>query len=239
MNKIFLIFAALFSITSSGQRIGEKLIQGKIVIESGSLAGVNIVNLVNEKSTISDNEGNFSILAKADDLLVFTSVNLEYYRKIIEEEDLKSDRIVIKMKLKITELNEVVVNKNPQINAINLGISPRGIKKYTPAERRLHTATSTPIDALLNLMSGRTTMLKKEIEVEKKERSLVLFSALFDDNFFTKKLKIPTDYIKGFQYYCIEDTKVAEALKTKNKTRIEFILLPYATKYLETISNNK
>jgi hypothetical protein len=42
-------------------------------------------------------------------------------------------------------------------------------KKYTPAERKLYTATSGGgIDGLLNTISGRKAMLKKEIIVEKK-----------------------------------------------------------------------
>lgn len=224
---------------SFGQTVGEKILHGKIVAETGLVAGVNIVNLVNEKSTTSDSNGNFFILAKADDLLVLSSVNLEYQRRIIDEDDLKSDQIIIKMTSKITQLEEVIVNKYPEINAVSLGISAKGIKKYTPAERRLYTANSTPGDALLNLLSGRTAMLKKEIEVEKKERSLVLFEALFEDDFYTKNLKIPANYVKGFQYYCIEDAKISEVLKSKNKTKIEFLLIPLAKKYNEMISDLK
>ena len=221
---------------SFGQTAGEKLIHGKIIVESSNAAGVTVINIVNEKSTKSDSNGEFFILAKADDLLVFSSLNLEYHRKIIEEEDLKSDVIIIKMTAKITELEEVIVNRHPEVNAVSLGISSKGIKKYTPAERRLYTANSTPGDALLNLMSGRTAMLKKEIEVEKKERLLMLFSSLFDDAFFTQTLKIPADYIKGFQYHCVEDKKIAEELLTKNKTKIEFLIVPLAVKYNEIIS---
>ena len=118
-----------------GQTTGEKLLHGKIIVESGTVGGVTIINLVNEKTAISDGDGEFSILAKADDLLVFSSVNLEYYRRIIEAEDLKPQVLTIKMTAKITELEEVIVNKHPEINAVSLGISPKGIKHYTPAER--------------------------------------------------------------------------------------------------------
>jgi hypothetical protein len=82
-------------------------------------------------------------------------------------------------------------------------------------------------------------MLKKEIEVEKKERSLVLFEALFENDFYAKNLKIPVDYVKGFQYYCIEDAKISEVLKSKNKTKIEFLLIPLAKKYNEMVSDLK
>ncbi len=248
-NNTLNLFLILLCRISFGQTAGEKILHGKIVVESGYVAGVTIINLVNEKSAISDGNGEFYILAKAEDLLVFSSVNLEYHRRQIEEEDLKQDIIIIKMTAKVVELDEVIVNKHPGINAVSLGISPEGIKKYTPAERRLKTAGdfkpiqllgilggSLPVDPILNAISGRTTMLKKELEVEKKEYLLTLFGSIFDDNYFTKTLKIPSDYVKGFQYYSIEDKKLAEALKSKNKTKIEFLIVPLAAKFNEIIT---
>jgi hypothetical protein len=230
------LFLLLCQITF-GQTTGEKIIHGKIIVVSGTIEGVTIINLVNEKSSTSDSNGDFFILAKADDLLVLSSVNLEYHRKIIEEDDLKQEVLIIKMTSITTELEEVIVNKHPEINAVSLGISPKGIKKFTPAERRMYTATSTLGDALLNSMSGRTAMLKKEIEVEKKYNLLAKIDALFEEDFYTKKLKIPADYIKGFQFYCVEDDKLATALRSKNKTMIMFLIVPLALKYKEIITN--
>ena len=231
---MFLLF--LFFQMTFGQIVGEKLIHGKIVVESGNVGGVTIINLVNEKTTVSDGNGDFFILAKADDLLVFSSMNLEYYRRIIEDEDLKAEVLTIKMTAKITELEEVIVNKHPEINAVSLGISAKGIKQYTPAERKLYTANSTPVDALLNLMSGRTAMLKKGIEVEKKEHLLAKINILFENDYYTNTLKIPTDYIKGFQYYCVDDEKFATSLRSKNKTMAMFLIVPLAVKYNEIIA---
>jgi hypothetical protein len=235
-NNTLMLFLFLFCQITFGQTVGEKLLHGKIVVESGNVGGVTIINLVNEKTAISDGNGDFFILAKAEDLLVFTSVNLEYYRRIIEEDDLKPEVLNIKMTAKITELEEVIVNKHPEINAVSLGISAKGIKQYTPAERRLFTANSTPVDALLNLMSGRTAMLKKGIEVEKKEYLLAKIDILFEDDYYINTLKIPTDYVKGFQYYCVEDEKFATSLRSKNKTMTMFLIVPLAEKYNEIIA---
>lgn len=251
-NNTLKLFLFLLCQNSFGQTVGEKLVHGKIIVESHPIAGVTIINLVNEKSAVSDSNGEFFILAKADDLLVFTSINLEYYRRQIDEEDLKQDLLIIKMTAKITELEEVIVNKHPEINAVALGISPKGIKKYTPAERRLKTAGdfkpiqllgilggSMPVDPILNAISGRTTMLKKELEVEKKEHLLMLLNSLYDETYYTKKLKIPLDYIKGFQYYSVEDENFAKSLKSKNKTLIMFLIVPLAQKYNQIISDEK
>jgi hypothetical protein len=41
--------------------------------------------------------------------------------------------------------------------------------------------------------------------VEKKERLMYRLEYLFGDKYYVETLKIPQDYIRGFQYYCIED----------------------------------
>jgi hypothetical protein len=235
-SKIILYVLGLFCQIAFCQTAGEKLIHGKIVVESGAMSGVSVINLVNEKSTVSDNNGDFYILAKAEDLLVFSSVNLEYYRRIIEEKDLKPEVLIIKMTSKITELEEVIINKHPEINAVALGISPKGIIQRTRAEKRLDAANTMPIAALINLMSGRTEQLKKEIEVEKKELLLAKMGNLYSDKYYIKTLKIPSEYIKGFQYYIVENERFTTVLKSKNKTQIEFEMVSLAEKYNEIIA---
>ena len=246
MNKILLLF--LFCQVTFCQTAGEKLLHGKIVVESGAAGGVTIINLVNEKTAISDGDGNFFILAKAEDLLVFSSVNLDYYRRIIEDEDLKLEVLNIKMTAKITELAEVIVNKHPEINAVSLGISPKGIVHRTQMERKLYTAGdfkpihllnllggSLQVDPILNAINGRTAMVKKSIEVENKERLLRYIGALFDDDYYTNTLKIPATYIKGFQYYCIEKEDFVASLRSKNKAMIKLLIVPLAEKYNKII----
>ena len=88
-------------------------------------------------------------------------------------------------------------------------------------------------------MTGRTAMLKKEVEVEKKEFVLQKLETLFEPNFFVDKLKIPTEYVKGFWYYVAEDKRFVNALNNKNKTMATFILGELATQYLEIIKTEK
>ena len=83
----------------------EKMIHGRIMADSAVVKGVNVVNLVNEKSTVTNEKGDFFILAKAEDVLVFSASHLEFKRKLIQEEDLKATIISINMIPKITELN--------------------------------------------------------------------------------------------------------------------------------------
>jgi len=209
-----------------GQPI-EKLLHGIIVADDASVSGVDVVNLANEKVTFTNVKGEFFILAKADDILVFSSMTLEMKRMLVDEDDLKSEMITITMTPKINELNEVIVKKNA---AEGISIIP-GQKQYTPAERKLYTASSGLLDAPLNWLSGRTEMLKKEIVVERKERLLNKVGVLYEDKYYIQTLKIPEIYIDDFQRYLIEDKEFTAALKVKNRTMMLFLISKLAVNY--------
>ncbi|WP_245891677.1 hypothetical protein [Flavobacterium faecale] len=195
---------------------------------------VNEVNVINEttKATTSSNElGQFTITAKVGDLLVFTAVNIITVNKKITKQDIVSGFIDVFANLKTFPLDEVVIQESA-ISAESLGIIPANQKKYTAAERKLYTATSGGgIDGLLNTISGRKAMLKKEIIVESKETAFNRLIYLFEDDYYINKLKIPLDYIKGFQFYCVEDSELVSAVKSKNNTLIKFLMVNLAAKY--------
>lgn len=237
-NHLLILFLVLVQI-SFGQTSSAKEILGQVFEQSSSVEGVNIINNNTQVTAVTDENGMFSIVVKEGDVLVFSSVNLEPLKRRISVEDLSSPLIQIKMTAKQIELREIVVNDNAGINAENLGIIPHGQKSYTPAERKLYTAKSTSIDKILNGISGRTAMLKKEVNVEKKEMLFRKLEYLFDENYYTERLKISLEDIKGFQLYCVEDSEFAVSLNSKNKTMSMFLITELARKYLKILENEK
>lgn len=215
---------------------------GKVNSDMSNLEGIYVINLNNENAAITDTKGYFSIKANVGDNLLFSSVQFKSVNKIISTEDL-SNLFFVNMHPIMNELREVVV-KRPSVSAESLGIIPYGQKKYTPAERKYAAASSgrlnpMGLDPLLNYFSGRTAMLKKELEVEKKEGYLVQLENLFDKNHYVNTLHIPSDYVKGFLYFAVENPKFTRVLKTKNRTSIEFLMSELAVQYKEIIKANK
>ena len=222
---VLLLFFSTFSLWSQDRN--EKLLQGIIAADDALLSGIDVVNLGNEKVTVTNSKGEFFILAKADDILVFSSKSLEMRRLLIDEDDLKLATITVNMYPKINELDEVIVKKNA---AEGVSIIP-GQKQYTPAERKLHTATSGLLDAPISWMSGRTAMLKKEVVVERKERLLDKIGILYEDKYYIETLKVPEIYIDDFQRYIIDDKEFTTALKVKNRTMMLFLISKLAVNY--------
>lgn len=230
------------------------IINGKISANTSDLGGVYVINAQTEAMTTTDDSGAFSIAAKEGDTLVFSSIQFKENRVLLTADNFSDLHFAVKLSMVMHQLQEVVVRNYNGINATSLGIIPQGQKRYTEAERKLHTATalnaqanagtmaggSVSADPLFNFLSGRTAMLKKEVVVEKKEAFMKLLERMFSIDHFVNRLQIPLEYVKGFEYYAVDNDKFTVILNSKNKTSTEFLLAELAVKYKEIIaSENK
>jgi hypothetical protein len=154
---------------------------------------------------------------------------------------------LVTLSSKTIDLNEVIINTNT-ITAEKIGIIPENQKKYTPAERRLKTAGdfkpihllsilggTLPLDPIINKISGRTKRLKKELEIEKKERLLSQLKSLFNDDFYVINLKISKIYINAFRFFCIENQFIISYLTSRNQQLLELSMSELAA----TFNNNR
>jgi len=241
-QNYLLVIVFFFSAVAFQAQSQEQLFRARISAADSSVDGINIVNLISKKYARTNSEGFFSIGAQAGDLLVITAVNLEVHRYLVDADDF-SDVVQISMIPKVTTLDEAVVNQYTHINAEALGIIPKGQRKYTPAERRLQTAGdfkpihllgilggSLPVDPIINAITKRTAMLKKELAVETNERLLAQLDS-FGDQYFTERLSISSELVDGFKRYAVEDPALQTALMTRNKEMVEFRLSFLAANY--------
>ena len=237
MIKRLLPFFMFFSLLGWAQ--SDTIIKGKVVSTSSSLEGIHILNLNKGIGIATDDRGYFAIRVAIGDTLQFSAIHLIATKHIIEKDDFGENLLFVEMKSKLNELEEVTIVQYKNINAVSLGIIPKNQKTYTPAERKLKAAsemsigTIISIDPLLNWISGRTRMLKKEVEVEKNEFLIDATSDYYQKEYFTDVLKIPEDYVDGFLFYVVENSRFVTAMKDKNKTMATFILSELAVEYLK------
>jgi len=242
------IFLILFFTQLHGQTSALTLLKGKIASQIKELGSVNIVNLRSESDTATDYNGNFSMFVIQGDTLKVSGVQIVSKKVVVSEKDLLKQLYVINVESNMIPLDEVEIKNYPNINAVSLGILQKPAKVYTPAERKLRTAEELhwyspllipvggmSVDGMINAISGRTAMLKKELQIERKELLLKKIENTYEEKYFLEKLKIPKEYLKGFWYYAVEDEKLVQAIKAKNKIETEFIFSDLAVKYLEII----
>lgn len=245
---LFLFFAPTFVQSQS-----LSLLKGKITSQIKELNEVNISNLRSESNTVTDKNGSFSMFVKIGDTLQFSGLQVVTKKVVIDENDVLKKLYVVTVQAKVIPLEEVEIKQYPNINAVSLGILQKPAKKYTPAERRLKTAAdfdptanaglmmggSIGLDPIINAITGRTAMLKKELKIERKEYLLQKIEYLFKEEYFTENLKIPKEYVRGFWYYAVEDSKLTEAINSNNKMMARFIFSDVASKYLELLNTKQ
>lgn len=236
---------------AKGQQQKEIMISGTVILNNKGIEGVLIKNESSNETTNSDTDGHFTIKCQLGDILHFSSISVETKRKKITKSEYQSTTLSVTLSSKTIDLNEVIINTNT-ITAEKIGVIPENQKKYTPAERRLKTAGdfkpihllsilggTLPLDPIINKITGRTKKLKKELEIEKKERLLERLKTLYKDDFYVMNLKIPKTYIDSFRYFCIENQYLVSYLTSGNKQLLELSMNELAVTFNKKLSSEE
>ncbi|MGV3460036.1 MAG: hypothetical protein ACO1N9_06235 [Flavobacterium sp.] len=218
---------------------------GKVTSTLDDLEGIYVINKSAGDLTVTTGKGGyFTIPVAVGDVLLFSSITFVAKEITITKEDLANEVLFVQLEFMVRELDEVTITQYKNLNSEALGLVPSGQKRYTPAERKLATAADMRMnpmgfDPLINWISGRTAMLKKELKVEKKERLMEKINYIYTEEQIINEFKIPEEYVQGFIYYIVEDTEFAAALRAKNDTMARFLLNGLSVQYREIIADAK
>jgi len=110
MIKKYLFYLVLSIGTFSfSQGLERKTLIGKVIADSLEVENLTVYNLSSKTGVITDIKGNFSIKARPLDTLYIQGLAYESKHYILAEKDFWVSVLEIKLHIKITELNEVVV----------------------------------------------------------------------------------------------------------------------------------
>ncbi|RYZ98441.1 MAG: hypothetical protein EOO68_13775 [Moraxellaceae bacterium] len=248
MNRIFTFLAFFAFICVHAQT--RKPVQGRITI--GSLIATNdevgIKNLQTKKTTATSSGGYFTIEARVADTLLLTSNEFQPVKYVLSALDISQDLVELKVNTTATQLNQVTVESRP--SSRSMGLEPEDKKIYTPAERKLKRSktaavqrdgdkayTAIATDRVINAVSGQTAQAKKEVATEKKEMVVAKLSETYPNDYYISNLKIPAEYVKGFQFYAAEDEQFVKVVEVGTPEDIDFAVSKMATQYLKTLKD--
>jgi len=236
-NKLSAVLFFLITFVAFSQQ--RQTVLGRVVTGDDGVGGVFVINKTSGVEFKTDYKGYFNLTAKAGDRIVVYSPKIIVREFALTAESLQVSPYIISVNYNSYELDEVVINKYSHINSEALGIVPKGQKRYTVAERRLYTAsamivgTVVGLDPIINAISGRTRMLKKAYETEKKEGVVGSVNGLYNEEQLIRDYKIPRELVNGFIYYLAENEDYVRAVKAKNKAYIDFLTMELSKKYLK------
>jgi hypothetical protein len=111
LSQIKFVVFFLFLIVQISFSQSEIVYKGKILCNNFPIENIEIINLNSEKSVFSNSAGEFSIVAKSEDIVVFASKLYEVKRITVQPENLNNPLQIISLIKKPEELKEVIVTK--------------------------------------------------------------------------------------------------------------------------------
>ncbi|OYQ44832.1 hypothetical protein CHU92_02310 [Flavobacterium cyanobacteriorum] len=247
-KKYILYLILLLAVAAEAQE--RKPVKGLVYAGNAGIADVLVVNFTGQSETRTDNTGRFTLSLQVGDLIIISGSSIETKKIRFTPDLINNSLLQLEVALTGEVLEEVVINRS-RVSSESLGI-PMG-KKYTPAERRLRTASnldptlgagtmtgfSVSFDAILNAINGRTARLKKEVAIEKKEFALQKLNGLYTDDFYIEKYGLKAEQVNGFKYFAVENEEFVAILNGGNTTQTEFGLTLLAEQYIERSKNEK
>ncbi|WP_310992685.1 carboxypeptidase-like regulatory domain-containing protein [Aequorivita marina] len=233
-----LVFASL--VFASGTLYSQReSLEGKVSTSSNlDVEGINIYNLSSSKGTITDKDGRFYIAVRTNDTLSISAIHIEETTLVIGEEQLKTKKISINLSEKMNKLSTVTLRRpltgylgsdaniipiEAPITATSIGLPNADLKLPSKVARQLYAANSGPVDALINMISGRTKMLKKHLEFQKTNALTLALLDKFPETFFIDGLKIDKLEVYSFLFFCEADPDYQKTMKQSTITIIEFL----------------
>lgn len=194
----------------------EKVLNGKVLSQNVLLPNVEVINKTAKISTKTNALGEFSILVRPKDSLLFFSKNYFFTRLRVKQQNIDQNNIVINMILKPEELDEIVITtiKLPHVGVAdeNSTIIPRG----PVTNQFMNNGTITNGADLMEIFNlfrkkGKKDKFKfNELDFKK------LAEATVPLDFFTNDLKLKPEEKELFLQFCDADPQAKILVQQKN-----------------------
>jgi hypothetical protein len=200
------LLSALILFTS--QFSFSQTIKGKVVFNNYAIPKVEVINASTKTVAVSDENGEFSIIAKTNDILVFVSKEHQIKKTTINPKLFTKDELVVELILKAEELNEVVITNMPSIKISknekweqgkldDIGVQKRGEKLRTGV---YDGSIENGMTKIIRLFGSRNKALP-EIEFSTVAKNS------YEQKFYLETLKLKANEIELFLQFCEADPK--------------------------------
>jgi len=165
---LFLISLPAFAQKSEPRQI----LHGKIVADSLGVDNINVNNISSRIGAVTDEKGLFTLYARANDTLVFSSVSFRTAQLVLKESDFSQAQLAIKLNTNVIVLDELVilptrmigdlntVSKNTKTNTITSGVQEVDLKstyteiKFKPVEYKVDEVVNGALPGSMHPLRG-------------------------------------------------------------------------------------
>lgn len=213
----------------------EKLISGKVSCQGDFIKGVDVINFNSKKNTTTTEFGDFFLIAKANDVLVFISEAYLDKQIIVTQNEIDKNNLVISLIKKPIELKEVEITKTMslKVDANYNDFNSIKLEKQQARPTNGSVYTGEIVNGMdfveIGKMIGRLFKSKAPKSKPKKKQEKIEFKdyakSNFNESFFSKTLALTPDEIHRFLEYCEADPNSKTIIEKNDELSIlEFLL---------------
>lgn len=238
MRYFVVFFFTLLSLTAFSQEDGRTEISAKIIDDATMLpiSGVNVINVNTVKGTVTDLQGDFEILAKANDTLHVSIIGYTSLKVRVTGDWIKlKGNTKIPLTPRAYTLEEVVVNKynltgylaidaklapvkdNYRYSIAGLPAGYEGGDRSPGAFRRVVSAIFNPADLLHNIFGKKSSEMRRLREIKKDDTVRNALATKFDRETLAALLGVSKDEIPEILERC---NYSQDFIKTANDLQI-------------------
>lgn len=239
IQNIVVVLLMFLGIGFLNAQDGRDLIRGKVLYKGINVPDHNVINSTTQEATITNNYGEFALLVKEGDELVFTAVNYQLKLILVTKEDLANNRINVEVDEKVTKLDEVTVG--PENQKEFLRIQNERLKDFDYEVDR-GTAVRNIADRQVGIQGGVDfarifkSLVKPKPRVEG-ERVVIkpseIIPNLFSAQFFLEDLHLKEDEVIPFLYYVDQILTSKTLLKKENEFELIEFLVSHSMTFLD------
>lgn len=197
------LFVLSFILVSAQEK--RQLLKGRLLYRNANVVAANVVNNTAQTNTITDGEGEFEILAKAGDEVIFSSVQFRIKALTITQDIIRKNRLVVEVNERVNVLDEIVVGPENTQKFLDLKKEEFSKVDYTQDKSTKIENTIMRQGQLVNGLNvvNVAKLLAKVIQGNKNEASRTLIPSkvlplIFEESFFISDLGLEQDEVVGF-----------------------------------------
>ncbi len=248
-TNFLLLLTSMYAISTFSQN-DRILIYGKITVDSLSQENIHIVNKNMKKGTVTNIYGEFQIPVKINDTLLFSALQFEYKEFIISAKEVKEQKLLISLKTRVNELDEIALKQHDLSGYLQRDIENASLKNYVDEftldlpnsgkapvtevdfiNRKInYYSKGGTITKLYGLISGKKKKLKKLKKFQTEKMVLDHIRELITDQYFIEILEIKKEDIPAFIASC-KAKGIVQVFNENNHIKVIDILIEESKNY--------
>lgn len=180
-------------------------LKGKLLYRNNNVIAANVVNNTALTNTITNGEGEFEILARVGDEIIFSSVQFRIKSIEVTAEIIKKNRLVVEVNERTTALDEIVVGPENTEKFLDLKKEEFSRVDYSQDKStriRNNITTQGQLTNGLNIVNIAKLLAKVVTANQNVEKRTMVPSKvlplIFEENFFTNDLDLADSEVVGF-----------------------------------------